>query len=307
MDWVSVAEILTDAGYVVIGSNSTSFVVEDPTCILRAFTDFIDFAWLLLGALAAILLFGWGIALIRGASMDIRENMRNLFLLFGCLAAAPAIISFLVGEGILECKHIEVSFSEISKTLALKDLKFEADTVENIGFERFKPFRNGTINEHNLTDVRLALDDADVQNIGRVIEIYRLRIRGCERAGCGHIGAPRAPDSGPPEHEGTDIVSYVGAPVPALLSGRITDIEHRANGLHAITVLNDNDTTSYYLYVEVNNLEVGAQVNAGDIIGYSQDITMYEVYEDVPNHWHFELWSGPNRQAGDIISIEALF
>ncbi|MDR2268914.1 MAG: hypothetical protein LBD94_01900 [Rickettsiales bacterium] len=124
MDAAAIAQSLGKSGYQVLGIEGGAVILEDPTCIIRNLSDFIDFAWIVMGLLAMILLFGWGIALIRAAEIKIIDNLRNLFLLFSGLAVIPALVGFLLDKGALECRQLKISVSEINRVLAMKDANF---------------------------------------------------------------------------------------------------------------------------------------------------------------------------------------
>ncbi|MDR1826332.1 MAG: hypothetical protein LBQ49_01410, partial [Rickettsiales bacterium] len=122
MDAAWVEQVLTKAGYNVLETSGGAIVLEDPTCILRSFESFVNFAWAAIGGLALVLLFGWGLAMVRGAKIDIVENIRNLFLLFAGLAMIPALVGFLIGRQVWECKKIVVSMEEVEKLISIEDI-----------------------------------------------------------------------------------------------------------------------------------------------------------------------------------------
>jgi hypothetical protein len=298
MDAAKIMEILTEAGFQVLGIADDAIVLEAPSCILRGFMSFIDFAWIALGGLTGLMLFGWAVAMIRGSDPKIADKIRNLFLLFGGLATVPALTSFLFGEGILQCDQISVSIPSLNDVLAMKSAELETRPAH---------FITGMVNEHRMVDARLALSGNDIDNFRRVVIMYGLVIRGCEAEGCGRIGAPRV--TGPAMHEGTDLYRAPGEPIPTLFDGTIADIDRTRYGgaFTGILIRNDNGTTSYYLYAADRGIRVGDRVRAGDIIATSQNLAGYREYAGVPNHVHVELWSGAGRGAGEIINTEELF
>ena len=315
MDVASINKILTDAGYKVLGHGGGAVTLEDPTCIIAAFNDFIDFAWIAIGGLTMLLLFGWAVALIRGAKMEIVDNMRNLFLLCGGLTAVPAVISLLIEKQVLECGKIRVSTSEITRILSLKERPGPAGppagmamgmTDIDVGEMPATAMRTGTINGRRMVDLRQAVSAEDIATFRRVARVYGLRVRGCEAMGCGNIGARRV-DNGPPQHAGTDLYRRPGDLIPAMFDGTVIGVAHKYSGLWGMTVRHDNGTTAHYGYVRSNGYRVGDRVAAGATIAIQQDLQMHPDYAGVPNHVHLELWNGNNRSVGDLINAEELF
>jgi murein DD-endopeptidase MepM/ murein hydrolase activator NlpD len=109
-------------------------------------------------------------------------------------------------------------------------------------------------------------------------------------------------------HEGTDLYRAPGDPIPAFFDGIVADIDPARYGgvFTGITIRNDNGTTSYFLYAR-SSVAVGQRVRPGDIIAYSQDLTAYADYANVPNHVHVELWTGADRSLGNVVNFEGLF
>jgi len=309
MDAVTIKQILIKAGYNVLDIRGGDVIIEDPTCLLRAFSDFIDFAGIAIGGVTMMLLFGWGIALIRGAKMDIIELFRDLFLLSAGLAIIPVLVNFLIGQEVWECKKIGVSVSAINKALSFKEL----DTVtirDPAGgtFANISPCDRRVItavNGYRVVDLRTVVSQSEIEVFQRVARAYGLQIRGCEREGCGCIGASR--EVAPFDHEGTDLYRNPGEQIPSVFNGVVTGVAPKYGGLWGMTVRNDNGTTAHYGYVTSNGLRVGDRVVAGQTIGFSQDLRMYKPYANVPNHVHFELWRGTSRRSGDAITAEGLF
>lgn len=301
MDAKQIAESLIKSGYQVLETQADAVIMEDPTCIIRSLMNFINFAGTAVGALAALMLFGWAIALIRGANIDIRENLKNLFLLFGGLALIPALIRFLADQNVMECRRIQIPVSEINNILALKKSDF-AKQLNTVKTES----RTGFINNHPMVDAQTILSPAEIGTFQRVIGSYGLRIRGCEAEGCGNLGARRV-NNGPAEHEGSDLYRAPGDPVPSMFDGTIIGIDNKYSGLKGMTIRNDNGTTTYYGYVSSNGLKVGDKVRAGQVVAIQQDLKMHPDYANVPNHVHFELWSGNGRSQGAVVNTEGLF
>jgi hypothetical protein len=96
--------------------------MEDPSCVIRGFETFISYAWVIVTALAGILLFGWALSMIRGAKNDIFSNMKYLVLIFGILSVSGFIMETIYGGKFLNtwCKKIEIKVDDIAKLVEQK-------------------------------------------------------------------------------------------------------------------------------------------------------------------------------------------
>jgi len=121
MDPSQIVSALNKVGYEVIRVSGDTIIMEDPTCVVVYLTRFIDFAGLALGVLAVFLLAGWAFSMLRGADVDIRDNLRNMFLLFLALALAMPLVQFLLKRGELQCDELAVKISDVNELLNLKN------------------------------------------------------------------------------------------------------------------------------------------------------------------------------------------
>ena len=325
MDAVTIRDILTRAGYHVFAADAGTIVLEDPACIYRAFTNFIDFAWITLGFLTGLLLFGWGISMIRGADVKNIENIKNMALLFGALSVVPGILSFMIGNDILQCRKVVVPVAEINNVLALKNLRFDEEIDERymimaaefaeeeatadvrLGSRRIC---TGTMRQRHRTfqvvDAATTLLPADIRTFQNVAREFNFRYRMHDSAGRGYIASTRIYDS-MPFHEGTDFLMGPGTAVPAMFAGRVSRIAREHGGFNGLSITNDNGTVSHYLYAAaVPGLSVGDRVTPGQIIARVEDMSRNPSYRGIPNHLHFELWSGTGRRSGNLINPERL-
>ncbi|MDL2296240.1 hypothetical protein LJC18_05570, partial [Lachnospiraceae bacterium OttesenSCG-928-E19] len=121
----TIFRLLRNSGFHVLGSDGTYIHLEDPSCILRSFETFTEYAWIAITVITGILIFGWGISMIRGAKNDLFTNMRNLILIFGILTAAKPIVNLIWGGDVFArgCKTINVSIAEVQKILDARNLK----------------------------------------------------------------------------------------------------------------------------------------------------------------------------------------
>jgi len=121
-DMQMIFRLLQNAGFRIIGSDGTNIIIEDPTCILRSFVTFAEYAWLVLLGLTGVLLIGWALSMIRGAPNDIIVNMRNLVMIMGVLTAAGPIINVVYGDDLFAhgCDTVQIPISELQKNLELR-------------------------------------------------------------------------------------------------------------------------------------------------------------------------------------------
>lgn len=113
-------KILENSGFHNLRADSEFVYMEDPSCILRSFEDFIEHAWFILAIVTVLLLTGWAVALIRGAKYDnLVVNMRNLILILVGITLIKPAINFIYGDDLFArgCRTIKVSQKEIQRLL----------------------------------------------------------------------------------------------------------------------------------------------------------------------------------------------
>lgn len=119
----TVRRLLENSGYIVFDVDAEHIVIEDPACILRSFSTFIEYAWIVITVLLGLMLAGWAISMIRGAKNDIFTNLRNLILIFGILSAVVPIVNFVYGDDLFArgCAQISVPTSRVAEMLDARD------------------------------------------------------------------------------------------------------------------------------------------------------------------------------------------
>ncbi len=121
MDIETIKRLLTNSGFHVIGTDpsQTLLLVEDPSCIMRSFQTFLEYAWVFITLITAILLFGWAISKIRGANTDIAINIRNLLIMFGVLSASGPILNVIYGGNLMArtCNIVQIPLADIQEIL----------------------------------------------------------------------------------------------------------------------------------------------------------------------------------------------
>ncbi len=115
-------KILEQAGFHEVEVVGDLVTMEDPSCVIRGFETFISYAWVIVTALAGILLFGWALSMIRGAKNDIFSNMKYLVVIFGILSVSGFIMETIYGGKFLSswCKTVQIPISEIEDLITQK-------------------------------------------------------------------------------------------------------------------------------------------------------------------------------------------
>ncbi|HNY25684.1 MAG TPA: hypothetical protein PKJ33_04060 [Alphaproteobacteria bacterium] len=155
MNIETIFRLLKNAGFTVLGTDGTFIHLEDPSCILRSFETFINYAWIFIAFITGVLLFGWAIAYIRGSKIDsLFTNFRNLILIFGTLTAVKPAVNMIWGGDVFArgCKTINVSIAEVRKILDTQNLKLARHNVDDI-YEDFDIYDSGSIDTSQTPDM----------------------------------------------------------------------------------------------------------------------------------------------------------
>lgn len=153
MNTETILRLLKNSGFHIIGADSASVYIEDPSCILRSFEKFTEYAWIIISCLSAFLLIGWAISMIRGAKNDISRNIVNLLIMFGTLSVAVPIINMIWGDDLFArgCRTITVPIDEVNKMLEARNLKMSK--VGGDLYEEFDIYDSGPNYYDDLNDM----------------------------------------------------------------------------------------------------------------------------------------------------------
>jgi hypothetical protein len=145
MNTAEIVRLLKNSDIRVLGADSTSVYVEDPSCILRGFETFIEYAWAIIAIVTGVLLLGWAISLIRGAKNNITTNLRNLFLMLMTLTMAGPIVNVIYGGDVFGagCKTIAVSMDDLNTLLDARHKKMSKRSGDL--YEDFQIYDSGAI------------------------------------------------------------------------------------------------------------------------------------------------------------------
>ena len=133
----TILRLLENSGFHGLSADSEFIYMEDPSCVLRSFETFAEYAWVAALALTGFMLGGWAFSITRGAKPGtLFMNMRNLLLIFAGLSVAKPVINMIYGEELFAkgCKTITVSVDEMNKLLALRQdtLNGNGDLYEDL-------------------------------------------------------------------------------------------------------------------------------------------------------------------------------
>ena len=144
-----IIRLLKNSGINVLGADSSAVYIEDPSCILRSFETFIEYAWIIITAVTGVLLFGWAISMIRGAKNDIFTNLRNLIIMFATLSCVIPIVNIIWGDDLfaIGCKTITVSLDDLKVLLDARNARFANSDTEVYETQDIKSIQTVSINE----------------------------------------------------------------------------------------------------------------------------------------------------------------
>ncbi|MDW3024591.1 MAG: hypothetical protein R8N50_02795 [Alphaproteobacteria bacterium] len=123
MNTDTITLLLTNSGFHNVRVDPDFVYMEDPSCILRSFEAFVQYAWFAVLILTGLLLTGWAISMIRGAKNDLLVNMRNLVIIFGVLSISKPTMNIIYGDDLFArgCKTISVPMAEMNRLLAARN------------------------------------------------------------------------------------------------------------------------------------------------------------------------------------------
>ena len=140
MEQATIVNLLTNSGLKVFGIDSHFVYFQDPSCIYPAFDTILNYAWMAVVVLTAIMLFGWGVLYIKnGTKIDtLFNNAKVLILIFCTLGAVKPIVNAIYGDNLFakQCDTAQVSLSVVNELLEQRNKNFsesdEAILSENL-------------------------------------------------------------------------------------------------------------------------------------------------------------------------------
>lgn len=125
----TIITLLTNSGFYGVRMDADFVYMEDPSCILRGFETFLNYAWFAIVLITGVMLFGWAISMIRGAKNDMFSNMKNLILIFGVLCLTKPMMNLIYGGDLfaIGCETIAVPIEEMNKLLDARNSNLNPD------------------------------------------------------------------------------------------------------------------------------------------------------------------------------------
>lgn len=154
MEIQTILRLLKNSGFYILGTDESFIYLEDPSCILRSFETFIEYAWLAITCITGLLLFGWAISLIRGIKIEIFSNLRNLIIMFGVLSAIIPIVNMIWGDDLFAkgCRTIKVSINEVNELINTRNLELSKKNGDDL-YEEINIYDSGVKEYENTMDV----------------------------------------------------------------------------------------------------------------------------------------------------------
>lgn len=170
--------LLNNSGIKVISITDSVLKIEDPGCIIRSFEKLINYGWVLISLITAVLIFGWAIAYIRGSKISsILNNFKNIVLILSIVSVIKPIISIFYGDDIFAkgCREIEISKEKVNNLLELRKSKLSSSKegfetlyiIDSFELTEKANFSNTSLSTSNLKRTLIFINDRG-QKIKRV-------------------------------------------------------------------------------------------------------------------------------------------
>ena len=170
MNTEHVFRLLSNAGFRNLGIDDVNIYMEDPSCVIRSFETFFEYAWTILIFITGIMLVGWAWAMIRGSKnaefKSIADNLTNLVLILAVISAAPTIVNFVYGGDLIGrgCKTITVPIETVDQLLAQRYEELSKYDAYNL-YENIEIYDSGTYIQQTMGT------SADISEISAIDEI----------------------------------------------------------------------------------------------------------------------------------------
>lgn len=152
MEQTTIINLLTNSGLKVFGMDSDFIYFEDPSCIFPAFDTILEYAWLAILVMTAIMLFGWAVLYIKnGVKINtLFNNAKTLILVLGILSLVKPIVNIVYGDNLFarQCEVKQVSISSVKELLETRNKKL-GKSDENLLYENFNMIDSGPVYSDN--------------------------------------------------------------------------------------------------------------------------------------------------------------
>ena len=167
MEETTILNLLTNSGLNVFGMDSDFIYFEDPACIFPAFDTFLEYAWIAIIVLVAIMLFGWGVLYIKnGVKIDtLFNNAKTVILILCILGVVKPIVNLVYGDNLFarQCEVKQVSRAAVNELLEIRNKKLGKSDA-NLLYENFSMIDSGPVYQDESVDV---LQDEEIETINQ--------------------------------------------------------------------------------------------------------------------------------------------
>ncbi len=152
MDPNRIKSLLQNAGFhnVTVGDGFIQF--DDPSCIYTAFDSILNFAWIVIVVLTAIMLLGWAILYIKNGIKinSLFNNAKSVILIFCILSAVKPIVNAVYGDNLFArgCEKKQVSLTMVQELYEMRNKNLPQSEQEE-PFEIFDMQDSGPVYDYD--------------------------------------------------------------------------------------------------------------------------------------------------------------
>ena len=176
MEQTTIINLLTNSGLNVFGMDSDFIYFEDPSCIFPAFDTILEYAWIAIMVLLAIMLFGWGMLYIKnGVKIEtLFNNAKTIILILCILGVVKPIVNLVYGDNLFgrQCEVKQVSIAAVNELLEMRNKKL-GNSDANLLYENFSMTDSGPIYTDKPVEV---LQKQEIEKINQESEFSGFKV-----------------------------------------------------------------------------------------------------------------------------------
>ncbi len=148
MDETTILNLLINSGLEKVRVESDFIYFQDPSCIFPAFDTLLEYAWMVILILTAVIIFGWGVLYIKnGIKINtVFNNAKTLLLILCILGAVKPIVTIIYGKDLFaqQCEVKQISRAAVDELLEIRNKKL-GKSDENLLYENFNMIDSGPV------------------------------------------------------------------------------------------------------------------------------------------------------------------
>ena len=148
MEQTTIINLLTNSGLENVRIEGGLVYFSDPSCIFPAFDTIIEYAWLAIVIMLAVIIIGWATLYIKnGIKIDtVFNNVKTLILVLGTLAVVKPVVNIVYGDNLFaqQCETKHVSLNDVNELLDMRNKKF-GKSDEYLLYEGFNVIDSGPV------------------------------------------------------------------------------------------------------------------------------------------------------------------